>query len=318
MGRRELAKKAGTAALAGAAYSAGGLIRAASAHTTEPPDVRWVRGYGGTEGERNRDLIRTRDGGFALVGYTRSINSDTPTRSWLVKVDSDGDGEWSRDCAWGTFNSVTQVDDGYVVGGDKSGPDGGMWVLRTDPDGEIEWSCTFGSGGWVFTARQLADGGIVGGGSALVKVDRDGNKQWCREGPVQDVCATEDGGFVSVSGPSLTKWRPDGEIQWRESFGGHARDDFYSVTRTESGGFALAGIVKSTPDAPPETRVVRTDAAGDVSWDVSVTPAGLTGDIVETSAGDLLVAGTTGDFRVAKLAPDGERRWSARTSGATA
>ena len=55
----------------------------------------WSQTYGGTDAEGALSLTQTADGGYCLVGYTRSFGAGEED-FWLVKVDSFGNMQWNR------------------------------------------------------------------------------------------------------------------------------------------------------------------------------------------------------------------------------
>ena len=57
--------------------------------------VMWSQTYGGTENDVALSLIQTSDGGYALVGYTRSFGAGEDD-FWLIKTDEAGNMEWNR------------------------------------------------------------------------------------------------------------------------------------------------------------------------------------------------------------------------------
>lgn len=312
--RRSVLRNVGIVALAGAVSGFGGFARSAAAHSAEPPEKRWTREFGGAETERAYDMIRTDDCGFALVGYTRSADPDASTRAWFVKTDSDGEKEWSLDYDWRFFESVLQVDDGYLVSGSKSGKQGGeAGVHKIDAEGKTEWSRTYGIGsGRVSAITELADGGVVGGGSLLLKLTQDGDKEWYRNRHVEDVVATDDGGVAYVSDSALMKSDSDGRVQLATWFHAGKPDKFSALTRTSDGGYALLGTVRIEQTEELKTRVVRTSARGEKLWETRFTPFGVHYDIIELSDGTFVAVGGRTRFQIVKLDSDGTLLWSKR------
>jgi hypothetical protein len=58
-------------------------------------NILWNHTYGGAEEERGYSLIQTRDGGYAIAGYTASIGAGQPDL-WLVKTDAWGNHQWNQ------------------------------------------------------------------------------------------------------------------------------------------------------------------------------------------------------------------------------
>ncbi|MBV0922854.1 hypothetical protein KTS45_01450 [Halomicroarcula limicola] len=258
-------------------------------------------------------MARTDDGGYVLVGHARTSGCVDSSFPWVVKVDASGSEEWSRTYAARRFTGIHVVDDGYVVCESPLGTDGEPKLLRLDSNGEPTRTHTPGrDGDWLSSVVQLPDGGLVGAGSMVFKAGPDGNREWFERRSAQDIVATEDGGFASVMHGRLTKWAADGRIEWVSGFGGHDRDDFYSVTQTRDGGYATVGYVRETSDDDQQTRVVRTDGGGDKLWETRFTPRSVCRGIVEAADGGIAVVGRSDEYQAVRLDADGERRWSAQ------
>ena len=58
-------------------------------------NMEWNKTYGGERHDSVRALIKTVDGGFALVGSTSSFGGGSDD-FWMVKTDSDGNPEWTQ------------------------------------------------------------------------------------------------------------------------------------------------------------------------------------------------------------------------------
>ena len=152
--------------------------------------VEWERTYGGTEADVAYDVQQTSDGGYILVGHTRSFGAGK-TDAFVVKTDSDGIEMWSKAIGgtdWDDAYSVKQTSDGgYVVAGSTesygygkgSGGlyDDDVWLIKlgadgsgmpdSDGDGDITTADAAialqlaASGGWHPAADVSGDGGIT-------------------------------------------------------------------------------------------------------------------------------------------------------------
>ena len=110
--------------------------------------VEWERTYGGTEYEGAYDVQQTSDGGYILVGYTRSFGSGK-SDVFVVKTDSDGDEIWNKSIGgsdWDDGYSVKQTsDEGYIITGDTESfgygkdsdslYDSDVWLIKLKADG---------------------------------------------------------------------------------------------------------------------------------------------------------------------------------------
>jgi hypothetical protein len=106
-------------------------------------NVLWNKTYGGTEYDEAYSLVQTKDGGFALAGYTYSFGAGYAD-FWLVRTDASGDVLWNKTYG-GTnydaaFSMVQTSDGGYALAGytESFGAVGmDFWLVKTDENGII-------------------------------------------------------------------------------------------------------------------------------------------------------------------------------------
>ena len=130
----------------------------------------WNKTYGGTGFDLCRGLVATRDGGYAMAGFTTSYGAGGYD-IWLVKTDLNGNSQWNK-----TYGGVKddklqwfgliETNDGYSLtgytqnygaGGTNVGsftrPSGqasdyptgtDAWLIKTDSFGNIQFTETFG------------------------------------------------------------------------------------------------------------------------------------------------------------------------------
>lgn len=102
----------------------------------------WNKTWGGSSNDQARDLIRTSDNGFAMIGYTGSFGAGS-TDLFLAKYDSAGTLSWNK--TWGgTSNDqvegIVQASDGsYITTGYTSsyGVSGDAFLTKFKPDGSM-------------------------------------------------------------------------------------------------------------------------------------------------------------------------------------
>ena len=150
----------------------------------------WSKTYGGPNVDATDALVKTSDGGYAVVGYTASFGAGSRD-AWLVKTDWAGNELWNQ--TYGGPNDdfacalVQTSDGGYALAGyTKSFGAGGLdfWLVKTDASGIVQWNRTYGGTGAdvAYALVQTSDGGYAlagytysfGAGSAdawLVKTD---------------------------------------------------------------------------------------------------------------------------------------------------
>lgn len=257
-------------------------------------------------GSEARDVLQTTDGGYIMLGSYGYL---------LLKLDSDGDIEWSeeyapanpyspgQDCVNNLPRVLCVCDDGgfFAAGSSYVGMYNIASVVKTDADGEVKFC----------------------------KVVNDNNREYD-----QDIVAcrqTSDGGFI-LSGFSenpdylalLIKLDEDGIVEWSgtyqyeaDSYGAEA----YAVAETPDGGFVFGGELLGT-----STKVLthgawlgKVDENGDLLWMESYghgTTVHYPLDIEVTPQGDIVVCGEANDARmlIAKFDSDGDLLWNYKLS----
>ena len=111
----------------------------------------WEKLYGGTSDDYAYSVQKTGDGGYIIVGGTRSSGAGGED-VYLVKTDSDGNMVWSE--TFGTASddvgyAVAQTPDGgYILGGTTlSSGSGNVYFIKTDASGNLQNSTIFGGAG---------------------------------------------------------------------------------------------------------------------------------------------------------------------------
>lgn len=134
---------------------------------TEPE--RWQQTIGGTDDDGALSLIQTSDGGYALVGYTRSYGAGEDD-FWLVKVDSSGKMQWNQTYGGAesdiAFSLLETSDGGYAFAGSTCSFGAGnhdSWLVKTDASGNMQWNQTYGGTGSDIASSliETSDGGYA-------------------------------------------------------------------------------------------------------------------------------------------------------------
>jgi len=277
-------------------------------------NVMWKKSFGNNGFNNFNEVVTTSDG-FVAVGYSQvelSGNdwSDSEGRGLydaiMVKFDPDGNVMWKNYVGgegFDYFNGVAATSDGFVAVGysEHSSFGTGDWsdfdgkgnadatIVKFDTEGNVIWKKNFGDNHNDYFTGVLTepDGFVAVGYSAMpslatgdwsdvnrrgltdaiiVKFDLDGNVVWKNNfgGASTDFfygAATTSDGFVAVgysSGPSfatgdwsgvygkgltdaiIVKFDLDGNVVWKNNFGGSDRDYYHEVTAT-SDGFVAVG-----------------------------------------------------------------------------
>ena len=148
-------------------------------------NAQWQETFGGEDSDVGYSVQQTSDGGYIIVGDTRSYGAGWAD-IYLIKTDAFGNLEWQKTFGVDDIDegyegdagySVQQTSDGgYIVTGEYSDD---IYLLKTDAYGIREWQKIF-SGYVGYSVQQTSDGGYIvagdcSGGICLIKTDAYGN-----------------------------------------------------------------------------------------------------------------------------------------------
>jgi len=130
----------------------------------------FAKTFGGPDSDGPYSIIQTSDGGYALVGWTRSFGAGAEDLL-VLKLTSSGDLEWAKTFGGDTtdlLGSIIQTSDGgYAVAGYTYSFGAGLsdfLVLKLASDGSIQWAKTFGGTNGqdvAWSIIQTTDGGYA-------------------------------------------------------------------------------------------------------------------------------------------------------------
>lgn len=120
--------------------------------TDSEGNVQWYKTYGGSKAEYASSVVKTRDGGYLLAGWTESFGAGGRD-SWLVKTDSQGNMQWNKTYGGVTydyfFSAVQTHDGGYVATKSIQDSVGGWFfsadVVKIDASGNVEGNIKYPS-----------------------------------------------------------------------------------------------------------------------------------------------------------------------------
>jgi hypothetical protein len=273
--------------------AADGAFVVATSAAQAPQVNSWadVLGSGVGSGESGRKVIRTTDGGYAVLASTHGFPSSVGS-FWLVKLDSSGEVEWQE--LYGGFGSAinfdpsglaeSSLDGGIVMAGSFSGNLSPVWLLKVDPNGVPIWSKTYltcdagNCGNTIQSLIATSDGGFAFAGTlaaspgtfALGKIDIDGTLQWIHQYPfgissantlVETVDGFGIGGDIfSATGNSYFRILTTdfaGTIVWDQSFEMSGVANLFGIATSEGNLTAVAG-------GPSGNVVFQLDSLGDL------------------------------------------------------
>ncbi|MEO0470491.1 MAG: caspase family protein [Bacteroidota bacterium] len=259
-------------------------------------DQMWSHVYGGEKADEARSITQTRDGGYAVAGFSHSYgqgNSDI----WLLRLNAVGEERWQKTFGGSgvekAFSIIETSDDGLLLGGYQQYNNtnrADMLLVKTDRNGKGQWRRIIRSPGnnVVEQVREAAGGGYYATGWAYSPENR------------------------SLNG-KLLKLTATGKVAWEKDFGEDGKDAFYSMTIGLDGGLMLVGQ-KSDRRNPSNLWLVNTDADGNQRWEKEIP--GEKNDYAHAVAlardGGFVVAGGTksisvggSDMWLVKTAPNG-------------
>ena len=181
--------------------------------TSPELDIQWAKTYGG----RNKDTLyrasRTLDGGYLLLGKSKSLfytplPGERPQRPFIIKLAGAGNPQWSRlvnpgnKSLIGELVDFTQLQDGSFIFVGQSRVDSGhkyLWdtvAIKLDSHGKYIWGYIYRADEDTKAGRvaELGDGNILileqtqkdGADSTvrndliLLKINSDGQTQWSK------------------------------------------------------------------------------------------------------------------------------------------
>ena len=118
--------------------------------TNDLGDTLWTKTFGGSDHDEGCSVQQTTDGGYIIVGTTKSFGA-SGFDIWLIKTDFSGDTLWTKTIGGPSSDfgySVQQtLDTGYIISGTTYSFGAGrwdIWLIKTDALGDTLWTKTFG------------------------------------------------------------------------------------------------------------------------------------------------------------------------------
>ena len=275
-------------------------------------EVDWIQSFGGSGEDSAREIISTTDGGYAVLGFSKSTDGDLSDKTipvndyWLIKLDASGNLQWSKTYGGSKDDQgqslVQTKDGGYALTGYAMSSDGDgsknngfhdNWVLKVDALGNLEWEKSFGFSGHdhSYDLLETEDGGLFFVGFLdITSAREDGN--------------TEKNSSITRHGVGefwATKIDNKANLQWRGYFGGTNNDRAHSVVRADDGGYVMAGFTESDDFDIENSRgsydfwAVKVDSFGNFVWENSFGGTGIerAQDIAKTADGGFVITGNT-------------------------
>jgi hypothetical protein len=317
-------------------------------NTSTSGDIDFVKTIGGSGNESAQSVVSTNDGGYAILGFTQSIDGDITNKQnssfdyWVVKFNAQNNMEWQN--IYGGTNddrgrTIIQTQDGgyAIIGssasndGDVSGNNGAQdyWLAKLDASGNLSWQQSFGFQGndIGISVIQTNDQGYLLTG--ILDVTASGGLG----NTLRNALARHAGGDYWV-----IKLDVSGNLEWSRYFGGNFTDTPEGVVQTDDAGYIIAGGSDSVDTdisgniGSYDFWVIRIDANGDLIWEKSFGGQEIdeARAIVKSTDGNFVIAGDTrsntddvssnngaADLWLIKISPEGALIWEKTLGGSS-
>ena len=317
----------------------------------EPPlnnqiDIDFIKTFGGSNNESAKSITKTSDGGYAILGYTQSLDGDVINKTntsydyWLLKFDQNHNLQWQKTYGGSgddRGNEVIQTTDGgYAILGYSQSNDGDVsenfgfsdyWVSKLDASGNILWEKSLGYAGTDtgISIKETNDLGFLltgvldvtasggNGNSKNTKINHAGGDYW------------------------VIKLNMAGDKQWSKYYGGTFTDTPYDVIETEDNGYIIVGssdsadVDISSSQGTYDFWVIKINSTGTMVWEKSFGGSEIDEafSIIKSSDGNYVIVGDTrsndknvshnngaSDLWIIKISPSGNLLWE-KTFGGT-
>lgn len=235
--------------------------------------IIWENNYGGSDTDKGHYIEQTTDGGYILIGTSRSddfagvSNFNNYDDIVILKLDNLGAMQWGK--FYGSIGpdigySIKQTTDGgYIAAGNIGGNSIDLWIAKLDASGNIDanWTnTTFGGP----TYGTPSNPQLYNDSAYSVDIATDGYV----------VC-----GFTQREGSSgnphndywIIKFDFNGSIIWEAILGGEASEEAKSIKTTNDGGYIIAGYAGSDEitggSSLRDYWVVKLDSDGNIDWE---------------------------------------------------
>jgi len=235
----------------------------------------FAKTIGGNAEESPAQILETSDGGYLILGDTRSYELGAPNINFfLIKINSSG-----NICDYSSNGNCTGIDTFVkTIGGSES--DSSIQVLEAS-DGSyliIGSTYSFGAGSWdIWLIKTDSSGNVCDYSSNGNCTDAStfaktigGNAE---EYPVQ-ILETSDGEYL-ILGPTqsygagstdiwLLKIDASGNEILDKTFGGSSSEESKQVLETSDGSYLILGNTRSYDEGSYHSWVIKTDSSGNV------------------------------------------------------
>jgi len=280
---------------------------------TIPPiigEINFVNTFGGTKNEGASSVIKTSDGGYAVLGFAQSTDGDVTGKIdesfnyWVLKFDTNNNLQWDKTYGGSEDDRGKQIiqtsEGGYALIGysSSSGQDVSenagsqdFWLVKLDVSGNISWEKSFGYSGVDsgFSVLQTSDDGYLLTGT--LDVTASGG-----EGNSRSLNRKHAGGDYWA-----IKLDTNGNKLWSKYFGGSFTDTPRDAIETEDNGFIIVGgsdsddVDISASNGSYDFWVIKISSSGELVWEKSFGGSEIdeAHAITDSGDGNYLIVGDT-------------------------
>ena len=304
-----------------------------------------VKTYGGSKNDVAQSVVKTIDGGYAVLGHSQSNNGDLKDKTnesfdfWVMKFTANNSLLWSKTFG-GTEddrgNDIIQTaDGGFAILGFTQSSNGDViqnngskdfWIAKLTRTGTLTWQKSFGFSGSDYGTSliQTNDNGyLLTGVIDVTASGGEGNSRTSQRHAGGDVWAV--------------KLSAVGNFEWSKYFGGSFTDTAFGVEKTADNGFIIVGSSDSDDVDISDNKgsydfwVLKISSSGTLLWEKSFggTEIDEARAITSSNDGNFIIVGDTrssdvnvsnnngaADLWMLKISPEGNLLWE-KTIGAT-
>ncbi len=315
--------------------------------TTTPVAITSVTTLGGSKNESGQSVIKTSDGGYAILGFTQSIDGDITDKLtetydyWVLKFNMNHELQWSKTYGGSGDDRGEKIaqtpDGGFAILGYSSSNDGDIttnagaqdyWLAKLDTNGNLLWQKSYGYIGSDRGTTMIItnDGGFFITG--ILDVSASGGA-----GNTKNASSKHAGGDYWA-----LKLDSQGTIEWSKYYGGSFTDSPFDAIQTNDGEYIIVG--SSDSDDVDITNnigdydfwVIKISNSGAIIWEKNFggTQIDEARGIVDSGDGNFLIIGDTrssdiqisnnkgaADLWLIKITPSGNLIWEKTFGGSS-
>ncbi len=280
-------------------------------------EIDWIKTFGGSGEEEAISIVQSNDGGYLVLGFTRSMDGDITGKTttdqdyWLLKLTEKGEKIWDKTYGGSQDDKATSIantsDGGFIISGYTASNDGDVsenagfhdyWIVKITGVGDIQWEKSFGFVGQdqAFQVIETSDGGYFAIGYLDVLASEGAGNDF-RNSTIN----TNRASLHSLGDYWGIKMDANGNKIWRRYFGGNHVDQGKDVLQTPDGGFLLIGDSESSdidisdPRGANDFWVIKISSDGDKIWEKSFggSKSDFAFSVENTSDGNYIIVGDT-------------------------